>query len=125
MKYLLTITIALFAIGAMAQGRNEYEKRFVEVHVFPTFDCMVISDNSPKNKRDKLLYPDGTKINSLAGLFGFMESLGFKLHESVSTGFGMYGASRLIPVLLFVHKDGEKFIITNGKIMMIQQKESD
>ena len=54
-----------------------------------------------------------------------MESLGFKLHESVSTGFGMYGASRLIPVLLFVHKDGEKFIITNGKIMMIQQKDSD
>ena len=120
MKYLLTITIALFAIGAMAQGRNEYEKKFVEVHIFPIFDCMVISDNSPKNKRDRLLYPDGTKINSLAGLFGFMESLGFKLHESVSTGFGMYGASRLIPVLLFVHKDGKKFTIINGKIMVIQ-----
>ena len=31
MSYLLTIAIALFAIGAMAQGRNEYEKsRYVE-----------------------------------------------------------------------------------------------
>ena len=120
MKYLLTITIVLFAIGAMAQGRNEYEKKFVEVHVLPGFVCMVISDNSPKNRRDKLLYPDGTKINSLAGLFGFMESLGFKLHESVSTGFGMYGASNLTPALLFVHKDEKKFTIINGKIMIIQ-----
>ena len=88
-KILIVLLLLVIPFGINAQGRNEYEKRFVEVHLIAPINCMVISDDSQKNRRDKLLYPNGEQIKSLAGLFGYMESLGFKLHESVSTGFGM------------------------------------
>ena len=104
MKYLLTIIIALFAIGAMAQGRNEYEKKFVEVHLTAVVNCMVISDDSQKNRRDKLLYPNGEQIKSLAGLFGYMESLGFKQYTSAVTGSGFSGGNQVNTFFLFIHQ---------------------
>ena len=121
MKYLLTIIIALFAIGAMAQGRNEYEKKFVEVQQSSglKIEFWITSDDSKPNRRDRLLYPNGEQVLSLAGLFGYMESIGFELF---TTRQMFYETIRIntTPIFLFAQKNDKEFSIIGGRIMVIQ-----
>ncbi|MCH7514292.1 MAG: hypothetical protein IH947_10195 [Bacteroidetes bacterium] len=116
MRYLLSMTIALFAFGAMAQGRNEYEKKLVEIHVARGLDTFlwVISDDSPKNRCDKLLYPNGKHVKSFAGLFGYMESLGSNQYNSTP----LFYSATPTPTLFFIHKDDKEFSILGGKIFV-------
>ena len=108
------------SLSVFGQGRNEYEKKYyLEIQALFTGQFRVVSDDSKKNRRDDLLYPNGQKVTSLTGLFGLLESLNFEYVMQISTGVGTQGTSTVETHILFKHKDEKEYTITKGSIMIL------
>ena len=118
MKYSLILILVICSLSATGQGRNEYEKKFVEVQQSSglKIEFWITSDDSKPNRRDRLLYPNGEQVLSLAGLFGYMESIGFELF---TTRQMFYETVRVntTPIFLFAQKNDKEFSIIGGRII--------